>query len=206
MCSLLFYIATRQRPASIVKTKPSVRQRRGLLLPPSPPAQTPTLLPPPSRPHFSRRSSRRRCLPLSGKAAAPRTLRGGEGDLQPNFASRPSRWRPLGVGRVPRGAHPLGVVVTGRWPTCDAVPTHWVVGRVVIRSLLDQTFSSALSVVRLTPTSFPLPPGRIIINNYYHYSSFGACSPQAMAQLYTKSRAPSPPTFFRLFWFSVAGW
>ena len=123
---VVFYLISRNTAVACLYSKNETFRppSRGLLLPPSPPAQTPTFLPPPPRPHFSRRCSRRRCLPLSGKAAAPRTLRGGEGDLQPNFASRPSRWRPLGGGRVPRGAHPLGVVVTGRCPTYDAVPTH----------------------------------------------------------------------------------
>ena len=58
-------------------------------------------------------------------AAAPRTLRGGEGDLQPISASQLSHWCPLGVGGSLRGAHPwvwVGRAVIGRRPTKQLPP------------------------------------------------------------------------------------
>ena len=72
-------------------------------------------------------------------AAAPRTLRCGEGDLYQSSGSRPSRWCP---------------------------PIYVWVGRVVICRKFDQTFCSALSVAfggsnRSAPL-FPSPQGELV--------------------------------------------
>ena len=69
-------------------------------------------------PPFQSPGSRRRVTRRWG-AAAPRTLRGGEGDLHPNFGLTALSLVP-DVGGVLHGAHPLGVgghAVIGHCPT-----------------------------------------------------------------------------------------
>ena len=124
---------------------------RGLPLPPSPPTRIRTGIPPPFCPTPQSPGPPKACLPVSRAPLRPALFLVMKGTSTPISAPRPSRWYPLGMGGVLRGAHPFGGGTCCNW------------------SPSDQTFFSAVSVaeplfmeVKPTPTSSPPPLGGLL--------------------------------------------